>query len=96
MQTLLSLLRIDTASTGPATTAGLYLWQKWGRPDSRSPTEWGKLASRAKKRWLQGDKQSCIDYCYMTSVIRFLKRPSKPLAWAVEQMKYPEGLVCHT
>ncbi|MCM1567025.1 MAG: hypothetical protein NC238_14030 [Dehalobacter sp.] len=89
----------STLSTCEKVTTGtnLLLRTVHGEPESRPIMEWSNMASRAKRIWLQGkgtvqSQIASIEYCYFSSVVRWLKTLSGYLTHPILNMAYPAEL----
>ncbi len=83
-----------TTAPEPAGT-GILLRTVHGEPSSKSILEWDRLARQAKRRWLQGGRGSqaaCVDLCYFSSVVKFLRTGAWCYEWVVSKMAYPPEL----
>lgn len=75
-----------------------YLWQTWGKPESKPEKEWrgllrearGRLGKAMKQKDRQAITRTHTDMCYINAVLSWLKKQKEEVGWLWRQMKYPE------
>lgn len=81
-----------------APQGGVYLWQIYGKPDSRPEKGWRRLLQETKARLSQAmakkDRRAAakaqVDQCYIYAVLNWLRKPIPQYEHLWQKMRYPE------